>query len=68
MKSTKIRFTVPKGAEDGTRLRMQGKGEPAYRGRGENGDLFVEIEVEPHPWFERSGLDMVMSLPLDYSV
>ena len=67
MKSTKIRFTVPKGAEDGTRLRMRGKGEPAYRGRGENGDLFVEIEVEPHPWFERSGLDMVMSLPLDYS-
>ena len=67
IKETKIRFNVPKGAEDGTRLRMRGKGEPAQRGRGENGDLFIEIEVEQHDWFERSGADLIMSLPLPYS-
>ena len=67
LKETKLRFNIPKGAEDGTRLRMRGKGEPALRGRGENGDLFIEIEVEQHDWFERSGADLIMSLPLLYT-
>jgi len=67
LKETKLRFNIPKGAEDGTRLRMIGKGEPALRGRGENGDLFIEIEVEQHDWFERSGADLIMSLPLPYT-
>ena len=65
-KETKLRFNVPKGAENGTRLRMQGKGEPSPRGRGENGDLFIELEVEQHQWFERSGADLIMSLPLEF--
>ena len=67
LKETKLRFTIPKGAEDGTRLRMRGKGEPALRGRGENGDLFIELEIEQHDWFERSGADLIMSLPLQYT-
>ena len=67
IKETKLRFNVPRGAEDGTRLRMRGKGEPAHRGKGENGDLFIELEVEEHPWFERSGSDLIMSLPLMYA-
>ena len=45
---------------------MRGKGEPAPQGVGEPGDLFIELEVEPHPWFERSGSDLIMSLPLGY--
>ena len=36
-------------------------------GTGEAGDLFIELEVEPHPWFERSGSDLIMSLPLGYA-
>ena len=67
LKETKLRFNIPKGAEDGTRLRMRGKGEPALRGRRENGDLFIEIEIEQHDWFERSGADLIMSLPLLYT-
>jgi molecular chaperone DnaJ len=46
---------------------MRGKGEPALRGRGENGDLYIEMEVEQHDWFERSGADLIMSLPLPYT-
>ena len=67
MKSNTLRFTVPLGAESGTRLRMRGKGEPAPHGQGQPGDLFVELEIEEHPWFERSGSDLIMSLPLGYS-
>ena len=46
---------------------MRGKGEPAPRGVGEAGDLFIELEIEPHRWFERSGSDLIMSLPLGYA-
>jgi molecular chaperone DnaJ len=67
MKSKTLRFNIPLGAEDGTRLRMRGNGEPAPQGQGEPGDLFIELEIEQHPWFERSGSDLIMSLPLGYS-
>jgi molecular chaperone DnaJ len=66
LRSNTLRFNVPEGAETGTRLRMRGKGEPAPQGSGEPGDLFIELEVESHPWFERSGADLIMSLPLGY--
>ena len=65
-KSQKLRFNVPKGADSGTRLRMKGKGEPAPFGRGQSGDLYIELGVEDHPWFERDGADLLMSLPLGY--
>ncbi len=67
MKSTTLRFSIPAGAEEGTRLRMRGRGSPAPQGNGQQGDLFIEIEVEEHPWFERSGPDLIMSLPLGYA-
>lgn len=67
IESQTLRFRVPKGADDGTRLRMKGKGNPAPQGRGVSGDLFIELEIEPHPWFERNGMDLIMSLPLGYS-
>ena len=67
MKSSTLRFSIPAGAEEGTRLRMRGRGQPAPQGKGQQGDLFIEIEVETHPWFERSGPDLIMSLPLGYS-
>ena len=67
LEETKLRFNIPLGAEDGTRLRMRGKGEPPTNANGENGDLFIELEIEQHPWFERSNADLIMSLPLGYS-
>ncbi len=67
MKSSTLKFTVPEGAESGTRMRMRGKGEPAPQGVGEPGDLFIELEVERHDWFERSGSDLIMSLPLGFA-
>ena len=48
-------------------LRMRGKGQPAPFGKGMSGDLFIELIVEEHPWFERNGMDLIMSLPLGYS-
>ncbi|MDC3290122.1 DnaJ domain-containing protein [bacterium] len=62
-----LRFSIPKGAQEGTRLRMREKGHPAPQGRGVAGDLFIELMIEEHPWFERNGMDLIMSLPLGFT-
>ena len=61
-----VQFTVPPGVSTGTRLRMRGHGEAARGNRGESGDLYIQIEVEEHPWFERDGPDLLMALPLGF--
>ena len=61
-----LRFNVPPGVLDGTRLRMSGKGEPAHGGRGLAGDLYIQIAIDDHEWFERDGADLQMALPLGY--
>ena len=62
-----LRFDIPQGAQGGTRLRMRGKGQPSPFGKGIPGDLFIELTIEEHPWFERNGMDLIMSLPLGFS-
>jgi DnaJ-class molecular chaperone len=54
---------LPPGAEDGQRLRLKGQGMPSPEG-GAAGDAFVEIQVEPHPYMRREGLDIHLDLPV----
>ncbi len=58
-----ITITVPPGAEDGTRLRLQGEGEAGMRG-GKRGDLYVDLRIAPHPVFERHGRDLHCEIPI----
>ena len=60
----KLRISIPRGTEDGLRLRHRGKGEHIVNGQA--GDLYIQFEVEPHAWFERDGPDLIMALPLGY--
>ena len=64
--SKQVRFAVPPGVTTGTRLRMRGHGEASRGNRGESGDLYIQIGVQEHPWFERDGLDLLMALPLGF--
>lgn len=49
---------VPAGVDTGARIRVPGKG------RTENGDLYLAITVEKHPYFNREGDDIVAEVPV----
>ena len=59
-----VDLKLPAGVEDGTQMRLKGKGE---QGPGGAGDGIVTIAVEPHPYFERDGDDVRLDLPLTLS-
>ncbi|MCX6104395.1 MAG: J domain-containing protein [Proteobacteria bacterium] len=63
-RSLKVR--LPKGAKDGGRLRVAGMGAPSPYG-GQAGDLFVILQVAPHPFFTRDGDDLITHVPLKIS-
>ena len=54
---------IPAGVSSGTRLRLSGRGQSGGR-QGPPGDLFVEVEVESDPRFERHDADLVHRLTL----
>ncbi len=56
--STSLEVNIPAGVETSSRLRLSGQGPSGYRG-GPSGDLYVNINVESHPKFERNGDDLV---------
>ena len=54
---------IPAGIESGQQIRLKGKGE-LDPDSGLAGDALIEIQVEPHPIFTRSGLDVHVELPV----
>jgi DnaJ-class molecular chaperone len=56
-------ITIPPGTTDGQSLRLKSQGLPG-QGGAPNGDAYVEIEVKPHPYFERQGSDVLLECPI----
>ena len=56
-----IDLKLPAGTEDGTQMRLGGKGEP---GPGGTGDAIVTIQVQPHAFFRRDGDNIRLDLPI----
>ncbi len=60
---SEISVTIPRGVVSGQHLRLAGRGSPGFGG-GPAGDLFLEIELVPHPRFTVEGRDLTMVLPV----
>ena len=59
----KLSVDIPKGIEDGTRIRLANEGEAGLRG-GPPGDLYIFISVRPHDLFHRDGADLYARVPI----
>jgi len=61
--SKRLSVTIPKGVDDGTRIRLAGKGEAGSRGAS-NGDLYLFINVYSHELFKRSEENLFFECPI----
>ena len=59
----KIFTNIPKGVDDGTRIRLSGKGEAGIKGGG-NGDLYIFVSVDAHNIFKRSEENLFYEFPI----
>ena len=59
----KIFTNIPKGVDDGTRIRLSGKGEAGIKGAG-NGDLYIFVSIKPHSIFKRSEENLFFEFPI----
>lgn len=58
-----LNITIPKGATSGQQLRLSGQGMPGVNG-GPNGDLYLEIDISPHPFYTLKDHDIYITLPV----
>jgi DnaJ-class molecular chaperone len=58
-----LEVTVPEGAEDRQMLRLKDQGMPGYGG-GPPGDAYVELHIQPHPFFHRKDDNVHVEIPV----
>jgi molecular chaperone DnaJ len=58
-----VQVRIPAGIADDERVRVAGKGNAGLRG-GEPGDLYITVQVAPHPLYRREGDDLFMTVPI----
>ncbi len=60
-----VKVKIPKGVNDGVRIRVRGRGAPGRNG-GAAGDLYVKVRVAEHPIFGRSGKNLTIEVPITF--
>jgi molecular chaperone DnaJ len=65
-KKVRLDVSIPAGIEDGTRIRLQGQGEPAQSGR--RGDLYVFVHVKEHELFVRHENDVLLQVSIPFTM
>jgi len=61
-----LQVSVPAGIENGTRIRLAGEGEAGSNG-GSSGDLYVFVNITPHPIFKTEGADLHCRFPINFT-
>ncbi|MGH8637814.1 MAG: DnaJ C-terminal domain-containing protein [Burkholderiales bacterium] len=59
-----VHARIPKGATDGQKLRVAGKGLPGAGPNAAAGDLYIAVALKPHPLFRVEGHDLLLDLPI----
>ena len=65
-RTRKINIKIPAGVEDGQHLKLRGQGDAGDQGT-ENGDLYVVINVMPHPKFQRVESDLLLETYISFT-
>jgi DnaJ-class molecular chaperone len=60
VETEKLSVRIPAGVDNGSRIRVQGKGE----GGGAKGDLYLMVKVKLHPRYNRKGDDIYLEVPV----
>jgi len=63
MRERKLNVNLPRGIRAGQHIRLAGQGAPGL-GQGQAGDLYLEIEFRPHPFFRVEQHDVYLDLPV----
>ena len=63
LENESIKVKVPAGVDNGSVIRLRGRGGPGAAG-APDGDLLVQVSVEPHKFFKRNNLDLILEVPL----
>jgi curved DNA-binding protein len=58
-----LNINIPKGIKQGQHIRLAGQGNPGM-GQGKSGDLYLEIEFNPHSIYRVDGRDVYLDLPV----
>jgi curved DNA-binding protein len=60
----RLEIKIPAGVKTGSKIRYAGEGAPGRAGAS-SGDLFVRVQIAPHPIFERDGDDLCCEIPVE---
>jgi curved DNA-binding protein len=63
VKDRTLSVTIPKGVREGQHIRLAGQGAPGM-GKGQPGDLYLEVQFAPDPVFRVDGRDVYLDLPV----
>ncbi|MDT8282488.1 MAG: DnaJ C-terminal domain-containing protein [Gammaproteobacteria bacterium] len=58
-----LKVNIPKGVKQGQHIRLSGQGNPGT-GQGKAGDLYIEIEFNPHSIYRVEGRDVYLNVPI----
>ena len=61
-----IKVKVPAGVDNGTVIRLRGRGGPGDAG-APDGDLLVQVAVDSHKFFKRNNSDLILEVPLMFT-
>ncbi len=59
-----IEVKIPRGVDNGSKVRIKGKGQPGYNG-GQPGNLYLVVNVLPDKQYEREGDNLTVHVPVD---